>query len=239
MREAFQIRETSDGVRVLTHCVYPSGACVNIVIRGGEDTFVVSDEGGALREIEAAGAEIENPDRILKRRVAEHGFNIANGIISSPKVGAKSIALAVALLANVSRDSADWLFVHTKIPRPANFKAMLKQLLETRFIDRVREETLVGQSNKPHKFEHLVHLPDGRRVIVDPVLHDASSINSRVVAHMDVRMASYDKLEQRIVYDDAEEWTPEDLNLLQAGAPIIVPFSKAPNVLARMANAAT
>jgi hypothetical protein len=97
----------------------------------------------------------------------------------------------------------------------------------------VREEILVGKSNKAHKFENLIHLPNGRRLIVDPVIQDMSSINARVVANLDVRAADYPDLEQRIVYDDEEDWKTENLNLLQVGATVI-PFSQAPNVLGRL-----
>ncbi|MGB5102939.1 MAG: hypothetical protein WBO04_06405 [Steroidobacteraceae bacterium] len=143
----------------------------------------------------------------------------------------------IALVANASRDVADWLFAHTKIKRERDFKVLLRQFLHTRFPDYLHQETLVGQSNKPHKFEHLLHMPDGNRIIVDPVLHDPSSINARVVANMDVRLAGHKNLEQRIVYDDLNDWTAEDLNLLQVGAPVVIPFSRATDALGRISRA--
>src|SRR6476646_7105341 len=69
---------------------------------GGVDTFIVTDEGGALREIEAAGATIRHPDRLLRHLVAAHGLAIVDGVIRSPQCHADAIALAVSLVANAS-----------------------------------------------------------------------------------------------------------------------------------------
>ena len=41
--------------------------------------------------------------------------------------------------------------------------------------------------------------------------------------------------DQRIIYDDQEEWTTADLNLLQVGAPAI-PFSRSAEVIYRLAG---
>lgn len=236
LSDSFRVTEIPDGALVTTHCIYPSNGFVRVVVRGGNDCFVVSDEGGALLEIEAAGAEIDKPDRLLRHLVLERGLEMADGMIRSPRVGPDAVAVAIALVANTSRDVADWLFSHTKIKRERDFKDLLRQFLEAKFADKVRHETLVGQSNKAHKFDHLLHLPDGKRIIVDPVLHDPSSINARVVANMDVRLAGYDNLEQRIVYDDEEDWTAEDINLLQVGAAIVMPFSRASDALGRFSR---
>jgi hypothetical protein len=140
------------------------------------------------------------------------------------------------LVANASKEAADWLFEHTKIKRYRNFKAVVSEFLRSKYDDRVHKETLIGASNKAHKFENLIVLRDGKRLIVDPVIDDAGSINARVVANMDIRLAKYPDLEQRIVYDDSVAWEPENLNLLQAGASVI-PFSRAADVIGRLANA--
>jgi hypothetical protein len=76
-----------------------------------------------------------------------------------------------------------------------------------------------------------------RRLIVDPAVHDISSINARVVANLDVRAVNDPLLEQRIIYDDEEHWTPADLNLLQVGATV-VPFSRSSEVIRRLAASA-
>jgi hypothetical protein len=114
---------------------------------------------------------------------------------------------------------------------------VLAEFLKLTFDDRVSHNAIiVGHSNKPHKFAKVL-LPNGRRLIVDPAAHDASSINARVVSNLDVRAIRDPLLEQRIVYDDKEDWTPADLNLLQVGATV-VPFSRSSEVIRRIAASA-
>lgn len=231
----FPVFEWDDGVRVVTHCIYPGNALVQVVIRGGVDTFVVSDEGDALRELVAAGGEVNRPENLVKHLVLEKGLLIHEGKISSPQVNAASLGIAIALVANTSQEVAEWLFAHARIKRTRDFKSIVHQYLKAKFNESVKQETLVGHSNKVHKFDNIIVFPGGKRLIIDPVVHDANSINARVVANLDVRSAKYDNLEQRIVYDDEESWKPDELNLLQVGATV-VPFSQAPQVLARFGD---
>jgi hypothetical protein len=70
---------------------------------------------------------------------------------------------------------------------------------------------------------------------VDAASNDASSINARLVANLDVKATNDPMIDQRIIYDDTQSWNLADLNLLQLGATI-VPFSKAQSVIQRIAN---
>ena len=79
-------------------------------------------------------------------------------------------------------------------------------------------------------------MPHERRLIIDAVTNEPSSINARVVANLDVAATKNPLLEQRIVYDDEDDWTPADLNLLNVGA-IAVPFSRSSEVIERIARA--
>jgi hypothetical protein len=226
---------SEDGIRVTTHCMYPSNGFVQVMVRGGPTEFEVSDEGMGLREIESAGAEVRSPDGLLRHLVAPLGLRITNGIVRSPRVSAEVLPVMIPIVANASKEIAEWLFVHCKIKRERNFKKIVRDFLRRTFDDKVKDQVIVGESQKAHKFENIVLFPDGHRLIVDAVIHDVSSINARVVANADVKMAKYASLEQRIVYDDAEEWGTEELNLLQIGA-IPVPFSKAHVVIPSLAR---
>jgi hypothetical protein len=125
-----------------------------------------------------------------------------------------------------------------KIKRTRDFRIALADFLKKTFEDRVSHNAIiVGHSNKPHRFANVVSFSNGKRLIVDPVAHEASSINARVVANLDVKANNDPMLEQRIVYDDEEDWTAADLNLLQVGASAI-PFSRSEEVIERLAAVA-
>jgi hypothetical protein len=112
----------------------------------------------------------------------------------------------------------------------------LASFLKATFDDRViHDEKIIGASNKPHKFANVIILGGEKRLIIDPVSKDPTSINARVVANLDVRTARNPNLMQRIVYDDTEKWLASDLNLIQIGAPV-VPFSRSEDVIKRIAS---
>jgi len=66
------------------------------------------------------------------------------------------------------------------------------------------------------------------------VVPDASSVNSAVVAHIDLKMKHLPDVEQRIIYDDSQPWRAEDIQLLKAGARP-VPISSLRQSLERLA----
>lgn len=232
----FAVHAEDGYARVITHCLYPTNSFVQVAVRSGLDTFVVSDEGGAIREIESAGAYIENPDKMISQMIHQMGLKVVKGVIRSPECNASQLGFAIASVSNASRSVADWLFSHTRVRPHHNFKEVVANYLKFAFPDNVRAETIVGESNKAHRFDNIIHLSNGRRMVVDAVVPDPSSINARVVANMDVKNAGHPDVEQRIIYDDADDWSPADLNLLQVGATLIR-YSQAPNVLKRLAAA--
>lgn len=232
----FKVSGEPDGTSVVTQCIYPSNEFVRVLVRGGTNTFVVSDEGGAIHEIEAAGAEAGNIDKQARKIVDVYGLKISNGVIRSDYCRLEDLALCIALVGNASKQVADWLFATKRIKPSRDFKMALSVFLRAKFNDHVHEDSITGASNKPHKFDNIIAFPSGRRLIIDAVTRDSNSINSRVIANMDIKQFGYSNLEQRIIYDDSEEWKAEDLNLLQVGAPT-VGFSKAHQVIDRIANA--
>lgn len=231
----FTLRTTRDGVRVATHCVYPTNSFVQVIVRGGESSFYVSDEGGAVHEIESAGAEISRPDKLLKNIVSQYGLYIENGVIKSDFVEANAIPVVMAIVANASKECAEFLFHYARIKVQRDLKKLVGQYLLNTFEDRlVKDQVLIGKSNKPHKFENIIRFAANRRLIVDPVVYQQTAINAHVIANLDVANAQYPDVEQRIIYDDEETWRAEDLIVLQMGATV-VPFSRAPEVIQRIA----
>ncbi len=57
--------------------------------------------------------------------------------------------------------------------------------------------------------------------MVDAVLPDANSINSHAIAHLDLNQLNDEKIVQRMVYDDDDNWDAADLNLLQMATTLV------------------
>lgn len=235
--EVVKAEESVDGVYVTTQCMYPTGGYVRVAVRGGLDTFIISDEGYGFREIENTGTESKINEGSIKHLVVPQGLRLSGGVITSPSVRREALPVAITLVANASKEVADWFYTHLKIKRSRNFKQLVRRFLNETFAQNVKHDSqLIGKSNKTHKFENVILLPNGRRLIVDPVINEHASISSRIVANLDVGAMQYENLEQRIVYDDEddEDWKVEDLNLLAMSAPAI-PFSKSHVAIREMA----
>ena len=144
--------------------------------------------------------------------------------------------LAVLLVANgFARCCRAMCSIIRRIKRTRDFRALLTDFLIKKFENRVSHNAvIVGQSNKPHKFANVIDLSERRRLIIDPVSNEGSSINARVVANLDVKAVQDPLIIQRIVYDDEDHWLPADLNLLQVGAPVIA-FSRVSEAIERIA----
>jgi hypothetical protein len=228
--------ESEGGVRLNTHCLYPTNGSVRVLVIGAGDSFVVSDEGGAFREATLAGAEVDYSNRKFKRSLDSQGLRLDRGAIVSPKVSLNALPTAVMLVANASKEMADWMFEHWQLPRARKFKELLKELLKHEFKE-VREQVVTGESNKPHTFETVVQFMNGSTLLADAVTRDPNSINARVVANLDVKNAGHENLIQRIIYDDEnEQWGAADLNLLKVSGVTLVPFSRSRTVLRELSG---
>jgi hypothetical protein len=233
LSEIASIKPVDDGLIATTHCMYPSNGLVQVRLRGGNNTIIASDEGGALGEATSAGIPVH--DRALAQLVKDQGLFIRENLIFSPKMPIEAAPLAILLVANASQEVARWLFDHTKIKRTRNFKDLLTEFLLKRFDNRVSHAAIAGHSLKLHKVSNVIELEQHKRLIIDPVANEPSSINARVVANLDVKAVNDPLIIQRLVYDDEDDWAAADLNLLQVvGAPV-VPFSRLSEVIERIA----
>jgi hypothetical protein len=223
-------------VVVPTHCLYPSNGIINAIVEGGSREYRVHDDGGALDEFESSGGRLRDGLPILRIVAARQGLSVSNfGIIRSPLIGQSELAATICLVANASKEGAHELVDRLRPPSKRNFRAELAKMLEVEFgHDRIQRTPVIGRSNKPHKFDYVIQIARTRRLLLDAVTPEPSSISAAVVAHLDVREANRPELVQRIVYDDDEPWNAADLNILAMGAPVVA-FSAARNILAKLA----
>jgi hypothetical protein len=226
---------TSDGIVVPTHCLYPSNSVVNVKVEGHEN-FFVHDQGGAMDEMEAACAPVPNAARLIVHIVRPYGLDVSKeGAIYATQVSAEELASTIVLVANASKEAAQYLIERYRPPH-RDMRGIVEQILDLKFRNQwKRNLRIVGASSKSHRFDYIVNLPKQRQLLLDAVVPEPSSINAAVVAHLDVKQSEDAKqVDQRIVYDDAVEWTAADLSLLRVGARP-VPVSNLRETLERLA----
>lgn len=236
----FQGAQAMDnGVSLSTHCLYPNHSSVQVFVRGSGERYYVSDDGGAMREAEAAGAVLGKSDTKFLRLIEKQGLIMARGVISTPAIQIDMVPAAVLLVANASKEVADFIYSSWRVAKARDFKELVRELLNREFpAVTIKEEKLFGESHKTHSFDNVVYLPNGRRLVVDPVLRDSNSINARVVANLDVHLAKHEGMVQRLVYDDDADWPANDLSVLQFSRVPVVAYKKAAQALRPLLAAA-
>ena len=223
---AILLSPNGDGMRVTTHCLYPSNSTVSVTVRGGRNEFIVMDDGEAVSEAMASGLIERASDKQIRNIIKSYGLNAKNGVIFTPIVGLSELPAAILLVANAAKDVANWSMAHLRYRERRNFKTELSILLERHFHNNIKSAPVTGLSNRQYKFDHIIYYNQDKCLIVDPVVNDPSSINARLVANLDIKMLGNSNINQIIIYDDQSSWSSSDLNVLEMGAKIL-PFSRA------------
>jgi hypothetical protein len=230
-----EARLIGSSVLVPTHCLYPSGGVVSVRVDGGVDTFGISDGAGAVEVLEGAGGhDMPNISRIVRSLAKRNNLLVdRQGAVYSPPVKKEDLVTTIVVVANASKQIAEHLLQHYRPHLDRNFRTQLDHFLKRRFGEKISSPVLAG-ARKPHRIDYLIPLGDNRRLALDAVVPDASSINSAIVAHIDLRDAKIVGLEQRLVFDDSAPWKAADLNLLRVGAAPVA-FSRLPEIIGSLA----
>ena len=224
---SWQLCQRVEGTyRISTLVQAPSGSVIDLAIRQHGERWVVSDSGTAIEEANKAGIDKPNLGLNIRRAIRQKGLQFSEGRIESPPVPMESLQAAAVAVANTSRDVAEAFILMGRDTREYSLDRRARNLLIHRFQTWVSAKPVIvrGHSEKEHKFDTAVILPNGRKVLVDAVNPHSNSINSRVVANLDVKQLDDPTIIQRIVFDPLEEWRSEDLSLLRVGAmPVALP----------------
>lgn len=227
----------TDGQRhvITTQYLYPSSEYVSVYVTPGmAGSLIVSDGGGALDALSAHGVHIEDHKRVFSILRRYQGVKVEGGEIKSVKLPRDSALLSHAVV-TVARASA-----HVAEYGLAEFRPRQKKNLEFEILTSLhhyvsparvlRHRQFVGKSHRQYVFDFAVQLGRKGTLVVDAVEPEPASFLSKFASHMDIKYSNTKHLEQFIVYDDAEEWKSENLNLLQMAAKL-VPLSKFRNEL--------
>src|ERR1700730_11630185 len=110
--------------------MYPSNGLVQVTVRGGVETVVASDEGGAVGEALSAGIAFKDYNRTLSHLIGDQGLMISSGIIFTPRIPIEAVSIGILHVANASQEIARWFYEHIKIRRMRDFKDMLARFLK-------------------------------------------------------------------------------------------------------------
>ena len=224
-------------VIIPTSCSYRSNKTVKIYLLGGKETVRAYDGGGAFDELDGGGEYDFDAFKVLERFSKRSGIAVdRRGWLGTAPVPYDELPSLIPYLANVSVEASDFLRSRRRKRKFSDLREELNRVLLAKFDDAVhRHGQLIGASSKNHKFDFLVESKGDRRLAIDAALPDASSINSIVVRHLDVRGAKIEGVSQLIVYDDRESWKAADISLLRTGGQPFA-FSRLPESLSRLVS---
>lgn len=215
-----------DEYAIVTHCQYPNGSLVKVRVRRSGNGWIVSDGGMSLDEALSSGIEKPEFGLNVRRVIRSKGLSFTEGRIESPNIDLSSLFNAVVVVANAAREVAETLiYVGSHFEEDA-LDVRIRKILVGRFHAWVLKRPLLihGASERIHKFHNVVEIPDGRRVLIDTVKHQGNSINSTIVANLDIMRLENHSIVQRIVFDPTENWKAEEIELLSVGAmPVALP----------------
>lgn len=209
---------TQEGLRVMTHCLYPSFDQVAVFVVKRGDDLVVHDGGGAARVSWLHGAEPNALKRILNTSAASFGCEVREQTILTIAVSEDWLWAAVASVANAASDAARASVGRVRQTTEESLIRKTKAILDSA---RWGPETKLdaqypGASGKIHTFDLLIQ-HEKQVALMDAVVSHPNSIAAKYLAFSDTETRP--GLHKYALYDN--ELSAEDKTLLSNVADLI------------------
>ena len=209
---------TQDGLRVSTHCLYPSFEQVFVYVVGLGDGFIVHDGGGAAREAWVHGAEPRTVFAASRASAAAFGCEVVSDQIRVVVPSIEWLWSAHVSVANATSDAARAAVGKSRMTKEESLIRRAKAAFDSAVWkpETKLEYKYVGKSGKVHTFDLAVQ--SGARIaLVDAVIAHPNSIASKYLAFSDTEASS--GVYKYALYDG--ELSSEDKSLLSNVADLI------------------
>jgi hypothetical protein len=213
--------ETSEGSRIVTHCLYPSFEPVNIFVVRFGDGFRVHDSGGAMQAAWMHGRDEGLTRRMLAKQATRYQINIVDDALVADVPNAEWLTPAILAVANASAAAA-----HATLDRVVSASEhvlrdrILSVLKETISQSQIGVEyEIVGQSGKSHRFDFAVREPHDHLLLINAVAPHHISVSSKYVAFADIIRREGEGTDRFAVHEKPLE--SSDVLLLQQVADIV------------------
>jgi len=215
-------KETEDGARLTTHCLYPSFEPVEVFVARYGSGFRVHDAGGAVRAAWIHGRDDALITRMLNRYAGRFHVKIVGDSLVVEAIDAQWLTPAILAVANASAAVAAAAVEHIVAASENLLREKIFGVLRDVFPlpDIAKDYSIRGKSGKKHSFDFSVH-GNHQIFLIDAVTPHHISIAAKYVAFSDVVAPSGAGAQKYAVHDRPLE--PDDVSLLQQVADI-VPF---------------
>lgn len=210
--------ETAQGLRVSTHCLYPSFEPVSVFVRRHGDSFIVHDAGGAATSIWHHGLDSSYIGRAFSKAAEAFGCHYSLQSIQVIVDDEDWLFSGIVSVANASSEAARRAVSKTRITSEHGLIKKTK-----RFLDNLSwspetklEHHVSGTSGKTHIFD-LAVFHNSSVGLIDAVVPHASSVAAKYLAFADTenRMGLY----KYAIYET--ELASEDKSLISDVADLV------------------
>ena len=212
-------RATDDGVRITTHCLYPSFEPVRVYIMKFGESYLVHDRGEAYGNAWLHGRDFRQVSKALERSATRFGCVIdGKQTIQSRASNSEWLLSSVLAVANAASDAAGSAVGKQHEARQTELLHRIERVLE-RSIQPSRWEkwvSVTGESGKAHRFDFRIE-SNGWFALIDAVSPHHNSVAAKYVAFSDT--GSRQRVDKFAVFD--RELDREDKVLLSNVADLI------------------
>jgi hypothetical protein len=191
LESLYTCRQTEDGLRVLTTCVYPSFDQVPVFVVPLGSSFIVHDGGGAFQSAWDHGRNDHLIRKLLDREAVRFRLKIDGDVLVADVKSAEWLPSAIMSVANASALAANAIVDHVVASTEADLAEKIFIALRLVYNEpRIkREYSIEGRSGKSHKFDFAIGEPDKKIILLDAVSPHHSSIAHKYMAFSDVKTA--------------------------------------------------
>jgi hypothetical protein len=178
--------ETSDGARVVTHCLYPSFTPIHVFVSKFGDGYHVHDGGGAYRSAWNHGCDENVISRAMNRHSQKFRVTAIKSTLAVDVTSADWLKSAILAVANASSAVAYAAVEHVVATNENRLKDRIFGALKTVVREKSigRSYSVTGRSGKIHEFDFGVNLDDNL-LLIDAVSPHHVSVSAKYVAFAD------------------------------------------------------
>lgn len=209
---------TEDGLRIMTHCLYPSFEQVAVFVVGKGDDLIVHDGAGAARSAWLHGSEPRAVSRSLTNAAASFGCEVKDHTILTRAASVDWLWAAIASVANASSDAARASAGRIRQTAEETLIRKTKAILDSASWKpgTKLDAQYPGESGKIHTFDLMIE--HGTEIaLMDAVVSHPNSIAAKYLAFSDTEKRR--GLYKYALYDN--DLAPEDKTLLSNVADLI------------------
>src|ERR1700754_2313320 len=143
-----------DGALVDTTCLFPSGKVVQVLVKSNtSNSFLVTDCGSAVGELELSGLEIETPDKILRQFARKYGVKAEGGALFENGVSHEDLPSAIRQVANACQEAVARELATYKFHPHRQLKELFAQFIERSYGKSFTSRVVQGK-NRSHLFDY-------------------------------------------------------------------------------------